>query len=75
MIEDDRAKRGGADAAERETPNLYSEIACPGGERDGDRDQVAAVREVDAVLNSDAAGGRGNEAEDDQRQPADHRLR
>jgi len=75
VVEDDRAESRGGDAAQGKSANPDGEIARPGGEREGGRDEIARVGEIDAILDPDAPGGGGDETEDDQRQAADHRPR
>src|SRR5207237_1374944 len=40
-----------------------------------DRDEVAGPGEIDLVLDPDAGGGRGDQPEQQDREPADHRTR
>ena len=54
-VQEDRAERRGADAAEREAAELQREVARAEHERDGRDDQVAVVGEVDLVVDPDLA--------------------
>src|SRR2546421_5585060 len=63
MIQDDAAERRGADAVEREAAERELEVTGAEHERDRDRDEIARVGEVDAVLDPDASGSGGDQAE------------
>src|SRR5450759_3493416 len=68
LVEDDRGEGRGADPAHLEVTDLHREVARTHGQRRADRDEVAAAAEVDLVLAPDPGAGRGNEAEQDDRE-------
>src|SRR4030095_14211926 len=65
LIEDDRAERRGADAAERESADRKREVAGADRQRGGGRDEIARAPEVDLVDDPDARPRGGDEAEHD----------
>src|SRR5262245_37636742 len=65
LIQNNRPERGGADAAEGEAAQRDSEVAGAHHQGDADGDEVAGAGEVDLVLDPDATGGGGDQAEHD----------
>ena len=55
LVEEDRAERRRADAAEREAADLEREVAGADGQRHRGGDEIAGAREIDVVLHPDAS--------------------
>lgn len=74
-IENDGAKSGSADAAEREASDMDREVAGTQNQRDGSDNQIAVVAEVHMVDYPNTGASDGNETEDDDGGAPENRLR
>jgi hypothetical protein len=62
LVEDDGSESRRPNATKRETGDVEGEVTSAHGEDNCRRYQVAALGEIDAVLDPDAAAGGGNQA-------------